>query len=235
MSYHEEIDRLIYCETELEYSDFKLVVNINKNKNHHIKTLVPADKKFQDGYKAIINFFNEIHWFHDVKISGISSGCHNEYMLSFHYEANKDEYLVRSFKQRIFKEEQHKALAYYREGNSIGSCYYNFLCLYKILEMPFKDSRDLGNWIDAKIANIDDSLLTISAKRIKQKAEDDSSKAKYIREKIRHYLSHGKNMGIESIDYNDFDCWDEVKWINLLLDYLVKDILITKLELPLKI
>ena len=92
-----------------------------------------------------------------------------------------------------------------------------------------------GNWIDAKIANIDDSLLTISAKRIKQKAEDDSSTAKYIREKIRHYLSQGKNMGIESIDYNDFDCWDEVKWINLLLDYLVKDILITKLELPLKI
>jgi hypothetical protein len=44
MSYHEEIDRLIYCETELEYSDFKLVVNINKNKNHHIKTFSSTNK-----------------------------------------------------------------------------------------------------------------------------------------------------------------------------------------------
>ncbi len=236
MSFDNTVRSLIYREHTLNYSNFELVVDIKEKKpnKHLIKTTIPKDKKPKDAYRAIINFFNELHWFNDVEISGIHSGCHGENIMSFWYEANQNDYLVRPFEQKVFDEKQHLALAFYREGRSLNSPYYRLLCYYKVLEIPF-GKKALRKWIEDELGNLESCMSkTLSRKSLEMIERESKSQKKkksaYIRENFRNEIGHAENFGQNAIDFNDFELWGKVKWVNELLKELAKKIIIEKLK-----
>lgn len=84
-------------------------------------------------------------WFYEIEVSDIAGG-HSDYSANADFLPNDNSYAIRlaKFKQRVFNENQHLALGFYREGVSSGSAYYAFLCYAKLLEIPFKDGREKG-------------------------------------------------------------------------------------------
>lgn len=226
------VKSLIYREHKLSYAGFELLVNIKEQNplRHAIKTRITHDKNSKDAYRAIMNFFNEIHWFNDVEISGIDSGCEGEYFMSYCYTVDNNEYLIRKFEQKVFEESQHLALAFYREGMSVISPYYRLLCLYKILEIPFKEDIEVNQWIDDEIKNIKHDFVQMSLKKIEGKLTDDvKTVSHHIKKFYRNQASHAKirkNRMKNVIDYNDYESWERIKWINVLLEELAKRVII---------
>ncbi len=118
----------------------------------------------------------------------------------------------------------------YIEDNS--KPYYRFLCYSKILEIPFKDGKKKGNWIDKEIPNLKGGLA-ISFRDRRVNVLGGKTLGKWLKEDGRDALSHA-NVQKEKIvrDPNSYQDWDDIKWGNIVMHELAEKVIVAKLGVP---
>ncbi|GAD02504.1 methylamine utilization protein MauJ [Agarivorans albus] len=203
----------------LPYDGEKITLDIQNTVHPH--TLKISNQNGFDGNNPWDIFFrvlNEIVWFHGVKVSNIH-GLYSEYCASMNFVPSDDSYAIHMnhFEQRVFTDAQHLALGFFREGTSSGSTYYEFLCYAKILEIPFKNGKTKGTWIEQQIPTLENELARALRDRKPlflngKKLED------WLREDGRNALSHANIQSKQTVrDPNSYRDWDEIKWGNTVM------------------
>lgn len=240
MSYNELVKQAFMSKPwHLEYDNFDLEIQVEKLSTSHSlicrytkkKDGSPAQEK--DAFRSIFRFFNEIVWFYQEHISDISGGTSQGSHVFLAYKVRGEEYLPH-FKQRVFEDRQHLALAFYREAECNESPYYRFLCFSKILEIPFKKKEGSlkVNWIKEQIPNLEGS--SASAFRDKKMATlKDKTLADWLYKDGRHAIAHA-NKGELVRDPNSFDDWQEILWANTIMEELASRAItqLLKVECP---
>lgn len=229
------IDSGVTDETWLiTYDNREVQVEVSKRRFFH--TLVTRDRKGFGGNHPFDVFFrvlNEFVWFSDIKVDDLNGG-HGEYSANLNFRASDDSYLIQleGFRQQVSTEEQHLALGFFREGLSSGSAFYQFICYAKILEIPFRNGKAKGAWIDQAIGSLRDGLaVTVRDREIAMLG--GKSLGKWLHEDGRHALSHAKVRAGETVrDPNSFKDWDEIKWGSTVMRELAEKILVEELHIP---
>lgn len=184
-------------------------------------------------WETFFRFFNELVWFYDISIEGINGG-HSDYCANAEFLPSEDNYAIKlsHFQQEVFDKDQHLALGFFREGISSGSPYYRFLCYAKILEIPFKDGKEKGTWIEQEIPNIK-SALAVSFRDERANLWGGKPLATWLQEDGRHALSHANiQKGNIVRDPNSYQDWEDIKWGNEVMHELAEKAIIEKLVVP---
>ncbi len=181
-------------------------------------------------WEIFFRILNEFVWFYDITIQDVNGG-HGEYCANLNYLPNDDSYAIRlfDFKQQVFKDDQHLALGFFREGVSSGSSYYAFLCYAKILEIPFKDGKSKGDWIDHEIPNLKGELA-VSLRDRRVHMLGGKTLGMWLKKDGRDALSHANIQSGKTVrDPNSYQDWDEIKWGNTAMRELAEKVIIEKL------
>ncbi|MBW7910716.1 MAG: hypothetical protein H3C49_05510 [Alphaproteobacteria bacterium] len=238
MSYNELVKHIFMSKPwYLEYDNFEFEIEVKKLSISHSvicrytkkKDGSPANEK--DAFKSIFRFFNEIVWFHQGHISDINGGTSQGSHVSLNYRVRGEEYLP-GFKQRVFEDRPHLALAFYREAECNESPYYRFLCFSKILETPFKKKEAplKVNWIKQQILNLEDSIGTHFRDR-KMATLKDKTLEDWLYEDGRHAIAHA-NEGRLVRDPNNYDDWQDIVWANTIMEELARKTITQLLNVP---
>ncbi len=210
-------------------------VQVQASKRRFFHTLFARDRKGFGKHHPFVVFFrilNELVWFADIKVDNFNGG-HGDYCANLNFRASDDSYLIQleGFHQQVTTEEQHLALGFFREGQSSGSAFYEFICYAKILEIPFKDGRAKGAWVDQAIAGLQGDLaLTVRDRKIEMLG--GKNLGKWLHEDGRHALSHAKIRAGETVrDPNSFNDWDEIKWGNTVMRELAEKAIVEELHI----
>lgn len=166
-------------------------VRVEASKQRFFHALFASDRNGFGRIQPFDIFFrvlNELVWFLDIKVDDLNGG-HGEYAANLNFRASDDSYLIKlgEFRQQVTTEEQHLALGFFREALSGGSTFYQFICYAKILEIPFKDGKAKGGWVDQAISGLQDDLVDCKIDILGGK-----SLGKWLHEDCRHALAHAK-------------------------------------------
>jgi len=186
-------------------------------------------------WEIFFRFFNELVWFYDLTIQNINGG-HGEYCANANFLPKDDSYAIQlsSFKQQIFEGHQHLALGFYREGVSCESPYYRFLCYSKILEIPFKNGREKGRWIDEQIPFLKDDL-SVTFRDRKLHIFGGKTLGMWLKEDGRDAVAHANIQSDDTVrDPNCYQDWDEIKWGNVVMHELAEKVMVSKLRIQKK-
>ncbi len=181
-------------------------------------------------WEIFFRILNEFVWFYDIKVQDLNGG-HGHYSANINFLPCDDNYVTQllDFKQQVFREDQHLALGFFREGVSSGSAYYAFMCYSKILEIPFKDGRSKGAWIDEEIPNLKGELaISLRDRRIHMLG--GKALGMWLKQDGRDALSHANIQSGNTVrDPNSYQDWDEIKWGNEVMRELAEKVIIEKL------
>ena len=217
-----------------DYDNEKLQLKVKRSGHPH-SVFIQNEKGFlhRHPWETFFRFFNELVWFYHITIEDVNGG-HGNYCANANFLPNDDSYAISlsCFKQQIFDTNQHLALGFFREGISSGSPYYRFLCYSKILEIPFKDGREKGSWIDNEIPSLKGNLATLFRDNI-VKVLGGKTLGKWLKEEGRDALSHA-NVNKESTvrDPNSYRDWDDIKWGNEVMHELAIKAIVEELGVP---
>ena len=218
----------------ITYDGREIQVEASKRRLFH--ALFARDKKGSGGSHPFDVFFrilNEFVWFSNIKVDDLNGG-HGKYCANLNFRASDDSYLIQleGFSQQVTTEEQHLALGFFREGQSSGSAFYQFICYAKILEMPFTNVKAKSAWIDQAISELrDDPAVTVRDRKIEMLG--GKSLEKWLREDGRNALAHAKLKGGMAVrDPNSFKDWDEIKWGNTVMRELAEKAIVEELDIP---
>jgi hypothetical protein len=185
---------------------------VRMDEQHHISTAPGQGIDYRSAYRGVFRYFNEIHWFHGVRVQ-FEGGSHSDHRVEVTHSVDHVSF-VSKFKQQVFEERQHLALGLFREAMCHDSPYYQFLTLSRLLEIPFGDQRAKGRWIEMALTG----LRSSTAKVMRDRRLDllgNSTLADWLRDS-RNRVAHAKD-GQPTSDPNNFDHWEEVKWGNKVL------------------
>jgi hypothetical protein len=218
----------------IAYDDEEILLEIKRPNRPH-SLFIKNRKGFQNRHpwEIFFLFFNELVWFYDITIKNVNGGS-GDYCANANFLPSEDSYAIElnCFKQQVFDIDQHLALGFFREGVSSGSPYYAFLCYSKILEIPFKDGKSKGTWIDQEIPNLQGDL-SVSLRDRRVKALGGKTLGIWLREDGRHALSHANiQKGNTVRDPNSYQDWDDIKWGNEVMHELAVKAIIEKLGVP---
>jgi len=190
---------------------------------HSLRTVNRSGFANRHPWEIFFRVLNELVWFYRIEVRDIAGG-HSDYSANADFQTNDDSYAIRlaDFKQKVFNEDQHLALGLYREGISSGSTYYAFLCYARILEIPFKNGKCKGDWIEREIPNLKGSLATsMRDRRIHMLC--GKPLAKWLQDDGRHGLSHANIQSGQVVrDPNSYQDWEDIKWGNTVMQELAE-------------
>ncbi len=197
---------------------------------HSLRIVNKAGFKNRHPWEVFFRVLNEFVWFYGIEVANIGGG-HGNYSANAEFLPSDDSYAIRleGFRQRVLDDNQHLALGFYREGISSGSTYYAFLCYAKILEIPFKDGKTKGDWIDQAVPKLRTSLAkSMRDRRIHMLGEKPLGR--WLKEEGRDALSHANiQSGRVVRDPNSFKDWDDIKWGNTVMHELAEKVIIEEL------
>lgn len=219
---------------DIEYDGRRLQVEASEQRFHH--SLIAKDKtgfRRRHPFDLFFRVLNELVWFNDLRVTNLNGG-HGEYCANLNFLAGDDAYMLPlcEFKQQVELKNQHLALGFFREGHSSGSAFYEFICYAKILEIPFKNGKDKGAWIDRAISDLRDEMaLTVRDRKVVMLG--DKSLGLWLKQDGRDALSHAKILGGATVrDPNCYRDWDEIKWGNIVMRELAEKIMVEDLQIP---
>lgn len=225
----------IFDETwKFVYDDEEVALHVRAPRSFH-SLHISNRKGFKKKHPWGIFFriINEFVWYYGIEVTNLN-GAHGDYAANANFMPNDDGYAVRihHFQQQVFGETQHLALGFYREAVSGGSPYYAFLCYAKILEIPFKDGKAKGVWIENEIRNLRSSLaLAMRDRRLHMLG--DKPLGAWLKEDGRDALAHANiQSGRVVRDPNSHKDWDDIKWGNAVMSELAQKIIVEKLGVP---
>lgn len=206
------------------YDDEELTLHVKKpNVPHSLRTANQNGFTTRHPWEIFFRVLNEFVWFYGIEVTEIAGG-HGDFSANADFRPSDDGYALRlsDFRQKVFEKDQHLALGLYREGISSGSTYYAFLCYARILEIPFKDGKNKGAWIDSEIPNLSSPLAkSMRDRRIHMLG--DKPLGKWLQEDGRHALSHANLQSGRIVrDPNSFQDWDDIKWGNTVMQELAE-------------
>lgn len=201
------------------------------NDSHQIRAAYHSPQDYKAVFQTISRFLSELSWklrlevYADICIHG--TGLPN---CSFpNHFSRSDRYFIHDFKQEVFANNQHLALGFYREGYGSQSPFYRFLSFYKILEIPFRDGRDKGKWVNSLITRLSESKDSVEYLR----GNGVKDVVMWIFEEGRNGLSHGyEKMQDSIVDITSFDHWQNIVWANEIVQELAEITIIEKLNIP---
>lgn len=218
----------------IDYDGREVQVGVGKRRFHH--ALVAREREGFDGNHPFDVFFrvlNEFVWFYNIKVDDLNGG-HGKYCANLNFRASDDSYLIQlaGFRQQVDTEEQHLALGFFREGLSSGCTFYQFICYAKILEIPFKNGRDKGVWIDGAIKGLRDEMaVTVRDRKITML--EGKSLGMWLKQDGRDALSHANIRGGATVrNPNNFKDWDEIMWGNAVMRELAEKAIVEELHIP---
>jgi hypothetical protein len=214
----------------IPYDKFDFEINIHKEEvEHNVKCSFRSKGTFREAYSSIFRFFNELVWFYDVLLSDINGGHSEGSHVYLNYSINSDRYLL-GFQQKVKDERQHLALAFFREALCNESPYYRFLCLDKILQIPFKKEEQRTHkvpWIEKQLTQLTDQLA-VNFRNRKIKTLGNRTLSNWLYQDGRNAIAHAA-FGEFIRDPNNYDDWDEIKWANTILKDLARKCIIDQL------
>lgn len=182
-------------------------------------------------FQTISRFLSELSWKLRIKVKAeicvYTDGLPD---CSFpNYFPRLDQHFLQNFVQEVFGDDQHLALGFYREGHGSDSPFYKFLSFYKILELPFKDGKHKGKWVNSLVPRLAES--DVSVEYLNRNGVRDI--ANWIFEEGRNGLSHGyKKPGRKIVDITAFDHWQNIVWANEVVREMAEITLLEKLGIP---
>ncbi|MDD5681105.1 MAG: hypothetical protein PHI59_07670 [Candidatus Omnitrophica bacterium] len=215
------------------YDEEQVKLEIKKPRLPH--TLFIQNKigfKKRHPWEIFFRVLNEFVWFYDITVKDINGG-HGDYCANINFLPNIDNYAIKldNFKQEIFEKDQHLALGFYREGVSSGSAYYAFLCYSKILEIPFKNGKSKGTWIEQEISSLQGDLA-VSVRDRKVHMLGGKTLGTWLRENGRNALAHADIQSGRTVrDPNNYQDWDEIKWGNAVMHELAEKAMVDCLKI----
>lgn len=211
---------------EIPYDTFVLEVNVEKlSEQHFVRCRYDDVRTHLDAYKSISHFLNELVWFWNVRIGDVSGG-HSQVQMGLYYSANCESYLGR-FKQRVFDDKQHLALAFYREADAGDSAYYRFLCYDKILQIPFAEGLSKKAWVEEQIPKLKGEFsITVRDRSIGML--EGKTLADWLYKDGRQALAHAHE-GKFVRNPNNYKDWDDIKWANTVMEELASKVITEKL------
>ncbi|MGL6313203.1 methylamine utilization protein MauJ [Vibrio sp. WXL103] len=217
----------------LPYDGEEVILSIKNSLHPHSFTISNKNGfRGKEPWNIFFRVLNEIVWCHRVKVREIN-GLNSSYCATMNFIPNDDSYALHMdcFKQRVFSDDQHLALGFFREGVSSGSAYYEFLCYAKILEIPFKCGKSKGAWIEQQIPTLEGELARTLRDR-KPHFLNGKKLEDWLRKDGRHALSHANIQGGHTVrDPNSYSDWNEIKWGNAVMhDLAVRAIKLIGIE-----
>lgn len=218
----------------IRYDDEEVIVQAGKRRLHHT-LLLKSRNGFErhHPFEVFFRVLNELVWFLDVKLEDINGG-HGRFSANLNFQANDDSYMtsLSRFQQQVHSSEQHLALGFFREGHCSSSAFYQFLCFAKILEIPFRDGKDKGIWIDQAICELRDELaLTVKDRDVVMLK--GKTLGMWLKQDGRDALSHANIIGGATVrDPNSYRDWDEIKWANTVMRELAERVMMDKIGIP---
>jgi hypothetical protein len=108
------------------------------------------------------------------------------------------------------------------------------MCYSKILEIPFKDGKAKGAWIEKEIPNLKGELAVLVRDRRVHMLRGKTL-GMWLKEDGRNALSHANIRGGSTVrDPNSYKDWDEIKWGNTVMQELAEKAMIDCLKIPKK-
>ncbi len=197
---------------------------------HSLRIVNRTGFKTRHPWEIFFRILNEFVWFYEIEVPNVSGG-HGDYTANADFLPDDDNYAIQlsKFNQKVFDENQHLALGFYREGVSSGSTYYAFLCYAKILEIPFKDGRKKGAWIDKEVQNLKNPLaVSMRDRRIQMLG--GTPLGLWLKEEGRDALSHANIKSGQVVrDPNSYQDWEDIKWGNTVMHELAEKVIIEEL------
>jgi hypothetical protein len=219
---------------EFEYDKESITLEAEKKRfSHCLRTQNRSGFKNKHPWNIFFRILNEFVWFYDIEVNDIE-GMDSQFAANAHFRPSDDGYAVRldTFKQQITQEDQHLALGIHREAVSSGSPYYEFLCYARILEIPFKNGRDKGDWIDNEILKLKGDLA-VRMRDQNVRMLDGKDLGTWLKDNGRHALSHAKIQTNELVrDPNSFKDWEDIKWGNTVMAELAEKAIVDQLKVP---
>jgi len=217
----------------VEYDGFDLEIKIRRwEEDHFVKCnfQTKGQKYYKDAYSSIFRFFNELVWFHDLKIHNINGGHSQGVHVFLNYKVSDAGYLLK-FKQRVNRKDQHLALAFFREAECNESPFYRFICFAKILEIPFKGNQHKikKEWMERNLNELKSNKPTIF--RDARAVSFSNGSSDWFQKFGRHAIAHARQGEIIR-DPNNYDDWQEIVWANSVMQELAEKLIIEKLEVP---
>jgi hypothetical protein len=220
----------------LPYDGEEVKLEVKKPGYHH--TLFISNRngfRNRHPWEVFFRLLNELVWYYSIRVQDIN-GSHGQFCANANFLPHEDSYAIRlsGFKQKVFEENKHLALGFFREGTSSGSAYYAFMCYAKILEIPFKDGRSKGDWIDQEIPKLTGQLaISFRDRRVHMLGE--KTLGMWLKEDGRDALSHANIQSQKVVrDPNSYNDWSDIKWGNEVMRELAERVIIEKLGVPAK-
>lgn len=213
------------------YDKEKVTLKVEGPKLHHCLFMRNRSGfRGKHPWEIFFRVLNELVWYYDIKVKDIS-GAHGQFSANANFLPSDDGYAIRldTFEQQIVRDDQHLALGLYREAVSSGSAYYEFLCYAKILEIPFKDGKSKGAWVDREILNLKGPMAILMRDR-KVDMLGEKSLGMWLKEDGRDALSHANIYGRQLVrNPNNFQDWDDIKWGNTVMSELATKVITDQL------
>ncbi|RFQ06064.1 hypothetical protein D0O09_01960 [Pseudomonas putida] len=124
-------------------------------------------------------------------------------------------------------EEARKALAYYREGLSLGNPFYSFLGFYKAFARSLPNGRERGQWIQQALLRMTDREAI--SRREELQAQGDNI-SEYLATQGRHAIAHAEREDI--VDPDDPDDHQRIHLDKPLMRHLAELAMDERLGVP---
>ncbi|WP_460114590.1 methylamine utilization protein MauJ [Pseudomonas sp. H3_G03] len=114
-------------------------------------------------------------------------------------------------------DEARKALAYYREGLSLGNPFYSFLGFYKAFARSLPNGRERGPWIEQTLPQMTDRDAISRSEELEAHGENISQ---YLATQGRHAIAHAEREDI--VDPDDPDDHQRIHFDKPLMRHLAE-------------
>lgn len=217
----------------INYDDESVLLTVERSGHPHLLSVENKKGFSRNPWEVFFRLLNEIVWFYDIEAWDLN-GSHGDFAANAYFTTTDDSYAIQlaGFEQRVFDKAQHLALGFFREAVSCGSPYYAFLCYSKIIEIPFKNGKAKGNWIDQEIPKLSNGMAVTLRDR-KVDVLGGKSLGYWLHQDGRHALAHANIQGSDLVrDPNSYKDWDEIKWGNVVMKELAEKIITNELNVP---
>lgn len=188
-----EFDRCLF---EYQGQEFMLYPG-NEKRHLSVDTLAMRRQSFEEVFKKTHEFLCLFGWANQCSfyfLSGSSIPYANRELLlkniepvHFHIRRCHDKNRFLFISDSNSSEDFKKALALYNESQCTNNIFYQFLCLYNILDLPIKgEKRDPEVWINENI----DKILTKQGTSERKFVEEKENFGKFIKDECRNAIAH---------------------------------------------
>lgn len=170
-------------------SRFIYLIPLENDKPAYATTLITGEEERQDTQKVLSAFLASLSWAENISLSVEhwgGGGMPNP----MGYKSCSISLLFSSIDRDYIQDPQDEkarlALAFYREGSSIGHVFYSFLSFYKIINMLNPTGKDQIDWINKQLSK----LSYESQERLEELKKTETDIGKYLYGSGRCAIAH---------------------------------------------